>query len=221
MDSAEHPSSITSEATASKPTPERVSLAALFRVFFVAGAVSFGGGVIAYLREYVVTAHQWLDDDNFLDALELSETLPGLNSVNMSVIIGDRLRGAAGAAAAVAGLIIPGAAVVLTLAVLWDQDRHSHDIRALLIGIAAAAVGLLLTVTIQLGHKQFARLPDLLFMVATFLAVSVFKFSLLTVLFTIGPLAVWYYRPDANAPDAHRFQHLRDRMMSHRARWRH
>lgn len=210
------------EPAARQAAPDRVSLGAIFKVFFTAGAVSFGGGVIAYLREYVVTSHRWLDDENFLDALELSETLPGLNSVNMSVIIGDRLRGIAGAAAAVIGLVIPGTVVVMTLAVLWDQDRHDHDIRALLIGIAAVAVGLLLTVTIQLGHKQFARVPDLLFMLATFAAVSVFRFSLMTVLFTIGPLAVWYYRPRGESADtAHRFRHLRDRLRSHRAHWRH
>jgi len=211
-----------SEPAARQAAPDRVSLGAIFKVFFTAGAVSFGGGVIAYLREYVVTGHRWLDDENFLDALELSETLPGLNSVNMSVIIGDRLRGIAGAAAAVIGLVIPGTVVVMTLAVLWDQDRHDHDIRALLIGIAAAAVGLLLTVTIQLGHKQFARVPDLLFMLATFAAVSVFRFSLLTVLFTVGPLAVWYYRPRGeSAGPARHFRHLRDRLRSHRAHWRH
>jgi chromate transporter len=119
-------------------------------------------------------------------------------------------------------MLIPGAVIVMTLAVLWDQDRHNHDIRALLIGIAAAAVGLLLTVTLQLGHKQFTRVPDLLFMLATFAAVSLFKFSLLTVLFTIGPLAVWYYRPRGDSADAaHHFRHLRDRLHSHRAYWRH
>lgn len=221
MDSAERPSLITNEAAASLAAPARPSLAAIFKVFFTAGAVSFGGGVLAYLREYIVTSRQWLDDDNFLDALELSETLPGLNSVNMSVIIGDRLRGVAGSAVAVAGLMIPGTVVVMTLAVLWDQQRNNPSIRALLTGIAAAAVGLLLTVTLQLGHKQFARLPDLLFILATFAAVSVFKFSLLAVLLTIGPLAVWYYRPASGKSDAHHFRHLRDRLLSHRARWRH
>ena len=69
----------------------------IFKVFLTAGAISFGGGVLAYLREYLVREQKWLDDDDFLDALEVSETLPGLNSVNMSVIVGDRLRGAIGA----------------------------------------------------------------------------------------------------------------------------
>jgi len=199
-----------------------VQVGAIFKTFFTAGAISFGGGVVAYLREYLVHQQQWLDDDSFLDALELSETLPGLNSVNMSVIIGDRLRGVAGAAAAVAGLLLPGMAVMMTLGVLWSQQRHNPHLRAVLIGVAASAVGLLTTVTLQLGHRQFTRAADLLFIVATFVAVSLLKISLVIALLTLGPLAIWYYRPATHGSEtAHLFLHLRERFHSHRAHWRH
>ena len=199
-----------------------VKLGAIFRTFFAAGAISFGGGVVAYLREYVVHQHNWLGDEDFLDALELSETLPGLNSVNMSVVIGDRLKGVAGAAAAVAGLLMPGMIVIMTLGVLWSEQRHNPLLRAVLIGVAASAVGLLTTVTLQLGHRQFVRLADLLFMGASFAAVSLLKIPLLIVLLTLGPLAVWYYRPTDHPRHAeHYFVHLRERLRSHRAHWRH
>nr|AEQ20490.1 putative chromate transporter [uncultured bacterium CSL144] len=217
MDSAK-PQSPTPNERAAKA----VEIGAIFKTFFTAGAISFGGGVVAYLREYLVHEQKWLDDEGFLDALELSETLPGLNSVNMSVIIGDRLRGVAGAAAAVAGLLLPGMVVMMTLGVLWSEQRHNPYLRAVLIGVAASAVGLLTTVTLQLGHRQFARLADLLFIAATFAAVSLLKISLVIVLFTLGPLAIWYYRPAAHAPEtAQLLLHLRERFRSHRAYWRH
>jgi chromate transporter len=209
------------------PTPNEravhpVQLSAIFKTFFTAGAISFGGGVVAYLREYVVHEQKWLDDEGFLDALELSETLPGLNSVNMSVIIGDRLRGVTGAASAVAGLLLPGMVVMMTLGVLWSEQRHNPYLRAVLIGVAASAVGLLTTVTLQLGHRQFTRLADLLFIGATFVAISLLKISLVIVLLTLGPLAIWFYRPAAYPSEtADRFRHLRERFHSHRAIWRH
>ena len=196
-------------------------LADIFKVFFTAGAISFGGGVLAYLREFLVREHGWLDDDDFLDALEVSETLPGLNSVNMSVIVGDRMRGAIGAAVAVAGLMLPGMVVMMTLGVLWEQQRHNPEIGHFLVGVAASAVGLLLTVTLQLGHKQFARPLDLMIIAATFLAVSVLKVSLGWVLLVLGPVAIWLYRPRGAVETAERFTHLRDRFHSHRSHWRH
>jgi chromate transporter len=200
----------------------RPSLATIFITFLTAGAISFGGGVVAYLRQYIVAQHRWVDDDGFLDALELSETLPGLNSVNLSVIVGDRLRGVIGAATAVAGLVLPGIIVVMMLGVLWDQNRHNHTINLFLVGVAAAAVGLLTTVTLQLGHKQLARIADLTFVLVTFAAVSIFKVSLIVVLIVIGGAAIFYYRPREHPRHAHaRFVHLRDRFRSQRAWWRH
>jgi len=217
MDSAKPLSRTPNERVA-----HRVEIGAIFKTFFTAGAISFGGGVVAYLREYLVGQRHWLDDESFLDAFELSETLPGLSSVNMSIIVGDRLRGVAGAAAAVAGLLLPGMVVTMTLGVLWSEQRHNPYLHAVLMGIAASAVGLLTTVTLQLGHRQFARLADLLFIVATFVAVSFLKISLVIVLLMLGPLAIWYYRPVAHPSEtAHLFLHLRERFHSHRAYWRH
>jgi chromate transporter len=208
--------------TANERAVQPVRLRAIFKTFFLAGAISFGGGVVAYQREYVVQEQKWLDDEAFLDALELSETLPGLNSVNLSVIIGDRVRGVPGVLSAVAGLLLPGMVVVMTLGVLWSEQRHNPYLRAVLIGVAASAVGLLTTVTLQLGHRQFVRLTDLLFMAATFTAVSIFKISLVIVLLILGALAIWYYRPISHpAETAHSFRHLRERLRSHRAQWRH
>jgi chromate transporter len=209
-------------STLNEPAAQPIRLGAIFRTFFTAGAISFGGGVVAYLREYVVHQQQWLDDEDFLDALELSETLPGLNSVNMSVIIGDRLRGVSGAISAVVGLLVPGMVVMMTLGVLWSEQRHNPYLRAVLVGIAAAAVGLLTTVTLQLGHRQFVRVTDLVFIGVTFVAVSLLKISLVIVLLTVGPLAIWYYYPAADpSASAHHFRHLRERLHSHRAHWRH
>src|SRR5260370_19153820 len=74
------------------------SLLTLFRIFLLAGGLSFGGGAVAYLREYLVREEGWLDDGGFLGAMEISETLPGLNAVHMGILLGDHLRGLAGAA---------------------------------------------------------------------------------------------------------------------------
>ena len=199
----------------------KVRLGAIFKVFLTAGAISFGGGVVAYLRQYLVEAQGWLTDDDFLDALEVSETLPGLNSVNMSVIVGDRLRGTVGAVVAVVGLMLPGIFVIMILAALWEQERHNAELNGFLVGVAASAVGLLLTVTLQLGHKQFVRPLDLIVMAATFIAVSVFRLSLIWVLLIGGPIVIWLYRPRGAVETAERFVHLRERLHSHRAHWRH
>ena len=65
------------------------SLLQVARVFAVLGTTSFGGGVVAYLRQALVEREAWFDDREFVRLLELSQTLPGLNAVNLAVLAGD------------------------------------------------------------------------------------------------------------------------------------
>ncbi len=174
----------------------------LFRIFLLAGGLSFGGGAVAYLREYLVREEGWLDDEGFLGAMEISETLPGLNAVNMAIIMGDNLRGIAGAAVSVIGMLLPGSIVVMMLGILYQSNHDNPDVKRFLLGIAAAAVGLLSAVTLQIGRRQFRQLPDIAIIIGTFLAVSFLKVPLFVVLLSIGPISVWLYRPHVSEPRA-------------------
>ncbi len=204
-------------AAAEAETAALVSLGTIFWTFLTAGAISFGGGVVAYLREYTVSDTKWLDDEAFLDALEISQTLPGLNAINMSVIIGDNLRGIPGALVAVAGLVLPGVIIIMGLGAAWQQESHNPQVKMFLIGVAAAAVGLLSTVTLQLGHKQFAKPLDLAIIVATFVAVSILRIPLYIVLLVIGTTAILLYRPGARHESLEeRTRHLRERLRHRR-----
>ncbi len=127
--------------------------------------------------------------------MEISETLPGLNAVNMAIIVGDNLRGIRGAAVSVLGMLLPGSLVVMVLGILWQSNHQNLNVKHFLLGIAAAAVGLLTTVTLQIGRRQFRQLPDIAIVFVTFVAVSFFKIELPFILLIIGPIAVWFYRP--------------------------
>lgn len=173
----------------------RVPLGRIFGVFALIGVTSFGGGIVAYLRRALVEKEKWLDGEQFMAALEISQTLPGLNSTNMSVIVGRKLRGPAGALVAVLGMILPGAVIVTALGFAYVALRHDPKVAVVLTGVAAAAVGLLLQVTLKIGWKQLVRPKDLMLVVVVFVLVGLFHVSLLVTLVTIAPLAVWMNRP--------------------------
>lgn len=181
-------------SSAAAPSP-RVSLADIFLTFLVIGATSFGGGVVAYLRNALVQRKGWLDEERFLSALEIAQALPGLNATNMSVIVGDRLRGPIGAVIAFLGMTLPGGLLVLALGVFYAANSGNPTINSALIGVGAAAVGMLTAVTFQIGRKQFGKPLDLALIALTVVLVSVFHISLVWVILTVGPLAVLIYRP--------------------------
>ena len=73
-----------------QPT-EKVSLVELFVEFLLIGAVSFGGGIVAYEKILLTEKKKWLSQDEFMAALAISQTMPGLNSVNLAILAGDKL----------------------------------------------------------------------------------------------------------------------------------
>src|SRR5262249_1996137 len=122
----------------SRGAPPRVSLGSIFWTFLIIGATSFGGGMIAYLREMLVSRRRWLSDDDFIVALEIGQTLPGLNSTNVSIIVGDSLRGVPGSVAAFLGIILPGTVLLLAFGILYGLQAGSPAFVAVLDGAGAA-----------------------------------------------------------------------------------
>ena len=177
------------------PQRARVALTEIFLTFLLIGATSFGGGVVAYLRNSLVVSKQWFDEEQFLSMLEISQALPGLNATNMAVLAGDHLRGPAGAVAAFAGMTLPGGLLVFVLGVVYAANHSNTAVNAILHGVAAASVGLLAAVTLQVGHRQFEHLRDIVIVATVIVMVSVLHLPLWVVLLIVGPVAIFLYRP--------------------------
>ena len=174
---------------------EKVSLARIFGTFFQIGGISFGGGVVAYLRDGLVEQRQWLNDDEFLEALEVSQTLPGLNATNMAILVGQKLRGPLGAFLAILGICLPGALIMLVVGIVYRTHGDHAASTAALKGVAAAAVGLVLFTVVQLGRKSLGTRADYLFVALTVIAVNRLHLSVLTALVGVGLLSIFWHRP--------------------------
>jgi chromate transporter len=185
----------------SPPTPSAdltnpsVSLVDLFLQFLIVGAVSFGGGIIAYERILLVEKRKWLNADQFMAYLAISQTMPGLNSVNLAILTGDYLRGIKGSIIALLGLVLPGSALVLLLGLIYTA-LTDHAITVLLLtGIAAGATGLLAAVTYRIGDAHWKKPISLLLITVTFVLMSIVKLPLLEVLAIMAPISLFIYRP--------------------------
>ena len=175
------------------------SLKDLFVQFFIIGAVSFGGGIIAYERILLVEKRKWLSADEFMAYLAISQTMPGLNSVNLAVIAGDHLRGAWGAFIATLGLILPGSIFVLAVGIIYANAANHPFVNYVLAGIAAAATGLLAAITYRIGNDHWQHMRSLLIIICTFLLMSIAKLSLPYVILIMAPISLYLYRPSKKA----------------------
>ncbi|MCM0028899.1 MAG: chromate transporter [Polynucleobacter sp.] len=189
----------------SLPTPSagltkpNASLADLFLQFLIVGAVSFGGGIIAYERILLVEKRKWLNADQFMAYLAISQTMPGLNSVNLAILTGDYLRGIKGSIIALLGLVLPGSAIILLLGFVYTALTDHAITLLLLTGIAAGATGLLAAVTYRIGDTHWKKPISLILITATFILMSIVKLPLLEVLAIMAPISLFIYRPKGSS----------------------
>jgi chromate transporter len=171
-----------------------VSIGQIFLEFLIIGATSFGG-VVPYLRESLVIKRHWIDDKEFVEMLSISQSLPGLNATNMAILVGEKLRGVLGSVAAIIGVCLPGAVIMYVVGVFYRSHGDHVWVTAALKGVAAAAVGLILSTVVGLSKKSLSDKVDFVFMALTVIAVNRLHQSVPRTLIAVGLLAVLFHRP--------------------------
>lgn len=123
-------------------------LGKLFLTFAKIGAFTFGGGwaMISIIEREVVDKHRWLGKDEFLDLLAVAQSLPGILAVNISVVVGDKLRGLKGALTAAAGTIMPSFLIILLIAMFLTPETITSNptLTAIFKGIRPVVVALII-----------------------------------------------------------------------------
>lgn len=182
-------------------SPRRIGLAELFTGFLSLGLMSFGGA-LPFARRTIVDERKWLSADEFTDLLGLCQFLPGGNVINLSVALGMRFRGVAGAFAAILGLIAGPTLVVVALGVLYAKTQNDPRVQHLFAGLAAAAAGLLVAMAVKVAKPlRHARAAAGIAALA-FVAIAVLRIPLLTAMLVLTPVSIWLAsrRRDAGTP---------------------
>jgi chromate transporter len=176
---------------AGRTVPSLWELASTFGLISLTG---FGGGQKAQIRRQVVSNKHWITDQDFIEALEVAELLPGPNLLNLAVFIGQRIRGIPGAFASLLAGSLPPFLIVLAAGAFYFSKFNTPLVHAALNGATAAAVGLTLANAVELtvdSGKQ--RLYNIVFVAATAVAVTYFRLSLVLTLLLFGGLSMLVY----------------------------
>jgi chromate transporter len=146
------PDMITAPATAEDRMP---SFAAAFRVWLKIGLLSFGGpaGQIAMLHREVVDQHHWIGERRFLHALNFCTLLPGPEAQQLATYLGWLMHGVKGGLAAGIIFVLPGAAVMLALSLVYALAGEVPVIDALFFGLKSAVLVLVVEALLRIGRR--------------------------------------------------------------------
>lgn len=132
--------------------------AQLFTTFARIGAFTFGGGwaMISLIEREVVDTRKWITREEFLDLLAVAQSLPGVLAVNISVAVGDRLRGFRGSVAASLGTIMPCFLIILAIAIFLTPDliQNNQVVSSIFRGIRPAVVALIIAPVITTAKSS-------------------------------------------------------------------
>jgi chromate transporter len=131
-------------------------LSTIFLVFSKLALMGFGG-VMPFAYRALVEEHKWLTAEEFAQYLAMSQMLPGPTICNVSLMVGNRYAGTAGALAAVSGMILGPFLIVVALGVLYQRFGQIEMFRHAVSGMAAVACGLILATAVKMGKAMFAR----------------------------------------------------------------
>jgi len=135
-----------------------ISLSLGAEIFFEglkAGLLTFGGAytAIPFLQEASVNNHHWLTDTQFVDGLALSGALPA-PLIIFSTFVGYLAGGLGGALLMTLGIFLPAFVFPIFFHRQLVSVAENPRVRPFLLGVAAAVIGLIAAVTIDLLHTS-------------------------------------------------------------------
>lgn len=133
-----------------------------FKTFFKIGAFTLGGGyaMIPIIEAEVVDKYKWVDKEEFLDLIAVSQSCPGVFAINISVFIGYRLRKTRGAICTALGTALPSFLIILLIAMFFHQFEDNKVVAAMFRGIRPAVVALIAAPTFNLAKSAHITLTN-------------------------------------------------------------
>ena len=181
----------------------RATLSQLAFAYLRIALSSLGGGMSAWAHRVIVLDQRWLSEEEFLTAFTLSRLLPGATQANLAIYVGTRLRGPAGALAALAGVLLVPIAIILALGIAYFHYGNLPGVAPVLHGLAAAAVGMVLSMGLRIAAGMPRRVWTVCLAGAAFAAAGPFGWPMWAVVLILAPVGVamaWPRKPAAR-PD--------------------
>jgi chromate transporter len=166
-----------------------VSKRELFLGFLKIGLLGFGG-VAPWARHVIIEERRWLTEQEFAEILGIGQILPGPNTMNAAVMIGDRFQGVGGVLLCLLGQMAMPLIIVTSLAVVYERFAAVAEVKAAVTGAAAGAAGLVMGTALKMARN--IKLTPLALLVGSiaFVAIGVLAWPLVPVVSVLVPLSV-------------------------------
>ena len=166
-----------------------------FLIFIKIGWITIGGGLamVPLLQRELVEKRKFLEKVEFVDAVALGQSVPGVIATNMGVYVGRRVYGTIGSIIASLGLVIPSYISIILVITVLSLVKDSPVTQKVLSGILASSAAMILLSAVSLGKSVIKDFYGIIIAIIAFALIVFFKVSAIWVLIGAGVLGVARY----------------------------
>lgn len=160
----------------------------MFWTFNKIGAFTLGGGyaMLPIMEREIVDKHQWLQREEFMDIMAVSQAMPGLFAMNMASHIGYKLRGAWGGVVGTMGVALPSIVAILLIAMCFQAFRDNVYVEKVFRGVRPAVVALIAAPVFSMARTARLTRYNCWIPVAACLLIAAFGVSPIWVIVAAG-----------------------------------
>ena len=168
----------------------------IYWTMFKIGITTFGGGyaMIAIFDKELGERKQWIEREELLDYLAISQITPGVIAVNVSTFVGRKKGGVIGAIFGTLGVVTPSLIIITIIAALFTNFASNEYVMHAFAGIRICACVLIINATIKFVKQTVIDILTLVTFVCVFLVAAFTRIStvyivlfiiLVSIIFTI------------------------------------
>ena len=161
-------------------------LCELFLSTLKISSTTFGGGfvIVPLLKKRFVDELGWLEEDEVLDLIAISQSSPGPIAVNASVLIGYKIGGIKGSLVAALGTVLPPLVIISIISTFYKAFRDSRFVSLMMCGMLSGVGAVLVDVVLRLLKGVFKErsVLSLSVLLLSFVAIRFMKVNILFVI---------------------------------------
>lgn len=181
-----------------------ISFKEAFRFWLKLGFISFGGpaGQIAVMQRELVENRKWIEQEDFIHALNFCMLLPGPEAQQLATYIGWRLHGIKGGIVAGAFFVIPSIFFLFGLSYIYAAYGNIPHISAILDGFKAVVIAIVIEAVLKIAQKAFKTFWHAVIAGLAFIAIYFLQIPFPLIILAAAFLGVLLLKPQEAAKPA-------------------
>lgn len=150
--------------------------------------------MLPLIQREVVDKRHWVNETEILDIFAISQSVPGVISVNSAIFLGKRVAGINGALASTLGVVFPAFLSIILVLTILNGLRDSLIVDKVFIGIRAASAGLIMLAALNLGKNAIKGRAGLIIALLSFGMIVIFDIHAMWAVICGGIAGLLFYR---------------------------